>query len=75
MVLCYFDPDDDGSVDDGICLKVYLPSFKEEIGSRIIQSFIKWRSCKIKITSCTVLIKFPFLRLLPSMSNIPPIGS
>lgn len=51
MVLRYFDGDDDGNVDDGIFLGIHLPSFKEEIGSRIIQSFIKWRSCKIKITS------------------------
>lgn len=59
MVLCYFDGDDDGNVDDGIFLEVHLPSFKVEIGSRIIQSFIKWRSCKIKITSCHSSNKLP----------------
>lgn len=41
VVLYYFDGHDNGNVDDGIFLEVHLPSFKEEIGSRIIQSFIK----------------------------------
>lgn len=59
MVLRYFDGDDGGNVDDGIFLGIHLPSFKEEIGSRIIQSFIKWRSCKIKSTSWHSSNKLP----------------
>jgi len=41
MILCYFNGDDNSKVDGGISLEVHLPSFREEIVSRIIQSFIK----------------------------------